>query len=90
MADIQPYIVASLRDCERFLSLATAYAQQATALVLISSKIYDIFDLKWLYFDGVVCFKVGRTISDVAATMNLLVLGLAIADVGGRVYSRTP
>nr|QHD56304.1 major facilitator superfamily permease [Curvularia sp. IFB-Z10] len=83
VADIQPNIIASLGDFEKFPWLATAYALPATALVLIQSKMYGIFDIKWLYFGYVVCFEVGSAISGASPTMDSLIVGRMIAGVGG-------
>jgi hypothetical protein len=83
VADIQPNIIASLGDFQKFPWLATAYALPATALVLIQSKMYGIFDIKWLYFGYVVCFEVGSAISGASPTMDSLIVGRMIAGVGG-------
>lgn len=83
VADIQPNIIASLGDFQKFPWLATAYALPATALVLIQSKMYGIFDIKWLYFGYVVCFEIGSAISGAAPTMDSLIVGRMIAGVGG-------
>ncbi|KAF9880620.1 hypothetical protein CkaCkLH20_01662 [Colletotrichum karsti] len=83
VADIQPNIIASLGEFEKFPWLATAYALPATALALIQSKVYGLFDLKWLYFTYVVLFEVGSAISGAAPTMNSLIVGRAIAGIGG-------
>jgi len=83
VADIQPNIIASLGEFQKFPWLATAYALPATALVLIQSKMYGIFDIKWLYFGYVVCFEVGSAISGGSPTMNSLIVGRMIAGVGG-------
>lgn len=83
VADIQPNIIASLGDFQKFPWLATAYALPATALVLIQSKMYGIFDIKWLYFGYVVCFEIGSAISGAAPNMDSLIVGRMIAGVGG-------
>jgi hypothetical protein len=83
VADIQPNIIASLGDFQKFPWLATAYALPSTALVLIQSKMYGIFDIKWLYFGYVVCFEIGSAISGASPTMNSLIVGRMIAGIGG-------
>jgi MFS family permease len=83
VADIQPNIIASLGDFQKFSWLATAYALPSTALVLIQSKMYGIFDIKWLYFGYVVCFEIGSAISGASPTMNSLIVGRMIAGIGG-------
>lgn len=83
VADIQPNIIASLGDFQKFPWLATAYALPSTALVLIQSKMYGLFDIKWLYFAYVVLFEVGSAISGAAPTMDSLIVGRMIAGIGG-------
>jgi MFS family permease len=83
VADIQPNIIVSLGDFQKFPWLATAYALPSTALVLIQSKMYGIFDIKWLYFGYVVCFEIGSAISGASPTMNSLIVGRMIAGIGG-------
>lgn len=83
VADIQPNIIASLGNFQKFPWLATAYALPSTALVLIQSKMYGIFDIKWLYFGYVVCFEVGSAISAASPTMDSLIVGRMIAGIGG-------
>ncbi|KAI1845057.1 hypothetical protein JX265_008358 [Neoarthrinium moseri] len=83
VADIQPDIIASLGDFPKFPWLATAYALPSTALVLIQSKLYGLFDIKWLYFGYVVCFEIGSAISGAAPTMDALIVGRMIAGIGG-------
>ncbi|RYO76816.1 hypothetical protein DL764_010277 [Monosporascus ibericus] len=83
VADIQPDIIESLGDFQKFPWLATAYALPACALVLIQSKLYGLFDIKWLYFGFVVLFEIGSAISGAAPTMNSLIVGRMVAGIGG-------
>ncbi|EAT81571.1 hypothetical protein HBI56_154240 [Parastagonospora nodorum] len=83
VADIQPNIIASHGNFQKFPWLATAYALPATALVLIQSTTYAIFDIKWLYFGYVVCFEIGSAISGASPTMDSLIVGRMIAGIGG-------
>ncbi|XP_014555777.1 hypothetical protein COCVIDRAFT_101461 [Bipolaris victoriae FI3] len=83
VADIQPNVIESLGEFEKYPWLATAYALPATAFALIQSKMYGAFDIKWLYFGYVVCFEVGSAISAASPTMNSLIVGRMIAGIGG-------
>ncbi|KAL8682375.1 MAG: hypothetical protein Q9186_001565 [Xanthomendoza sp. 1 TL-2023] len=83
VADIQPNIIQSLGNFEKFPWLATAYAIPGTVLVLIQSKLYALFNIKWLYLAFVVLFEIGSAISGSANTMNALIIGRMIAGVGG-------
>ncbi|KAI4199018.1 MAG: hypothetical protein LQ346_002650 [Caloplaca aetnensis] len=83
VADIQPNIILSLGEFGKFPWLATAYAIPGTVLVLIQSKLYGLFNVKWLYLGFVVLFEIGSAISGAAPTMNALIVGRMIAGVGG-------
>ncbi|KAL8859862.1 MAG: hypothetical protein Q9178_003695 [Gyalolechia marmorata] len=83
VADIQPNIIQSLGEFEKYPWLATAYAIPGTVLVLTQSKLYALFNIKWLYLGFVVLFEIGSAISGGAPTMNALIVGRMIAGVGG-------
>ncbi|KAL8790664.1 MAG: hypothetical protein Q9213_000512 [Squamulea squamosa] len=83
VADIQPNIIQSLGEFEKFPWLATAYAIPGTVLVLVQSKLYALFNIKWLYLAFVILFEIGSAISGSAPTMNALIVGRMIAGVGG-------
>ena len=51
--------------------------------MLIWSKAYSLFNLKWLYFTCVTIFEIGSAISGAAPTMDALIVGRAIAGIGG-------
>ncbi|KAF2878490.1 major facilitator superfamily domain-containing protein [Massariosphaeria phaeospora] len=83
VADIQPNIIRSLGEFEKYTWLATAYAIPGLTLVLVQSKLYGLFNIKWLYFGYVVLFEIGSAISGAAPTMNSLIIGRLIAGIGG-------
>ncbi|KAL8848911.1 MAG: hypothetical protein Q9221_006069 [Calogaya cf. arnoldii] len=83
VADIQPNIIRSLGEFEKYPWLATAYAIPGTVLVLTQSKLYALFNIKWLYLAFVLLFEIGSAISGAAPTMNALIVGRMIAGVGG-------
>ncbi|KAL8910614.1 MAG: hypothetical protein Q9171_004108 [Xanthocarpia ochracea] len=83
VADIQPNIIQSLGEFEKFPWLVTAYAIPGPVLVLTQSKLYALFNIKWLYLAFVVLFEIGSAISGAAPTMDTLIVGRMIAGVGG-------
>lgn len=83
MADIQPNIIQSLGEFKKYPWLATAYALPGVSLCLIQSRLYGLFNIKWLYFGFVVLFEIGSAISGAAPTMNSLIVGRMIAGIGG-------
>lgn len=52
-------------------------------LVLIQSKIYGMWNIRWVYFTNFALFELGSAISGAAPTMNSMIVGRAIAGVGG-------
>ncbi|KAK7994989.1 hypothetical protein PG990_013762 [Apiospora arundinis] len=83
VASIQPHIINSVGEFEKYPWLGTAFVLPSATLVLPWSKAYSLFDVKWLYFANVALFEVGSAISGAAPTMNALIVGRAIAGVGG-------
>ncbi|KAK7993901.1 hypothetical protein PG989_007282 [Apiospora arundinis] len=83
VANIQPHIINSVGEFEKYPWLGTAFVLPSATLVLPWSKAYSLFDVKWLYFANVALFEVGSAISGAAPTMNALIVGRAIAGVGG-------
>ena len=83
VADIQPNIIQSLGEFQKFPWLGSAFVLPSASLVLIWSKAYSLFDIKWLYFACVTIFEIGSAISGAAPTMNALIVGRAIAGIGG-------
>ncbi|KAL8867492.1 MAG: hypothetical protein Q9174_005631 [Haloplaca sp. 1 TL-2023] len=83
VADIQPNIIRSLGEFEKYPWLATAYAIPGVVLVLSQSKLYALFNIKYLYLTFVLLFEIGSAISGAAPRMNALIVGRMIAGVGG-------
>lgn len=83
VADIQANIINSLGDFEKFPWLGAAFVLPAATLVLPWSKAYSLFNIKWLYIGHVVIFEIGSAISGSAPTMNALIVGRAVAGIGG-------
>lgn len=83
VADIQPNIIRSLGEFEKFPWLVAAYAIPGPVLVLTQSKAYAMFNIKWLYLGFTILFEIGSAISGVAPTMKTLIIGRMIAGAGG-------
>lgn len=83
VADIQPYIIQSVGEFEKFPWLGSAFVLPAATLQLPWAKAYALFDVKWLYFFNVTLFEIGSAISGAAPTMNALIVGRTIAGIGG-------
>ncbi|KAI9345841.1 major facilitator superfamily domain-containing protein [Zopfochytrium polystomum] len=63
--------------------VATAYLLTSTAFVPLYGQLADIFGRKPTFLFAIVVFEVGSALCGVANSMALLVLGRAIAGIGG-------
>ncbi|KAI9900340.1 hypothetical protein N3K66_004602 [Trichothecium roseum] len=89
VADIQPSVLKDLGRVELLPWLGTGFALGSMA-VLPWGKIYGVFDMKWIYLLNIVLFEAGSAICGAAPTMEALIVGRAIAGVGGSgMYSGT-
>ncbi|PLB45530.1 MFS general substrate transporter [Aspergillus steynii IBT 23096] len=69
VAELQPIIVQDLGGI--------------TKLSWLSGRIYGHFNAKWFYIFHVTLFEIGSAICGAAPSMNVMILGRAIASVGG-------
>ncbi|ROT37081.1 putative efflux pump antibiotic resistance protein [Sodiomyces alkalinus F11] len=61
----------------------SAYLLTATALNLFVGKLYTFFSVKWMYLICIAIFEVGSVICAVAPSSIVLIIGRAIAGIGG-------
>ncbi|KAJ5089071.1 major facilitator superfamily transporter [Penicillium argentinense] len=83
VADIQAPIIARLSQVEKLVWLGVAFTLSGSATIAIWGKFYGIFSTKYLYLSSVFLFEVGSTVCGSAQTMNAMVVGRAIAGIGG-------
>ncbi|CEJ86583.1 hypothetical protein VHEMI04147 [[Torrubiella] hemipterigena] len=83
VADLQPIIVQEFGDIQKLSWLSVAFLLCATATNLVWGRIYGHFNAKWVYIFFVVVFEVGSAICGAAPSMNIMILGRAIAGIGG-------
>ncbi|KAH8596288.1 major facilitator superfamily domain-containing protein [Bisporella sp. PMI_857] len=82
-ADIQAAIVERFDNVERLTWVGTAFPLGSVCAVLPTAAAYSNFDLKKLFIASVILFEIGSVICAAAPTMNALIVGRAIAGVGG-------
>ncbi|KAJ5461966.1 uncharacterized protein N7458_003518 [Penicillium daleae] len=58
-------------------------ARPLTVELNYRGKLYAIFSAKWLYLSSVVLFETGSALCGAALTMNVFIVGRAIAGLGG-------
>ncbi|KAH6694900.1 putative HC-toxin efflux carrier [Leptodontidium sp. MPI-SDFR-AT-0119] len=83
IADLQPVIVEQFGGIKKLPWLSLAFLLCATASNLFWGRIYSHFNAKWLYIFTVVLFEVGSAICGAAPSMNVMIVGRAIAGLGG-------
>ena len=83
VADIQPAIVAEFDEIAKLPWLAGAFIMGTAASNLVWGKVFSNFEAKYAYLLNLVIFEVGSAICGAAPTMNALIVGRAIAGVGG-------
>ncbi|TAQ89186.1 hypothetical protein B7494_g2485 [Chlorociboria aeruginascens] len=83
VADVQANIVNSLGNLDKYPWLGAAFVLPAATLQLPWTKSYSLFNIKWLYIFHVLLFEVGSAIAGAAPSMDSLIVGRAIAGIGG-------
>ncbi|KAK0114836.1 hypothetical protein ONS96_013319 [Cadophora gregata f. sp. sojae] len=82
VADVGPHIITTLGGLEKMPWLGTAFTWAAMATILIWSKLYCLFDAKYLYLIGSIIFEVGSALCGGAPNINAMIAGRAIAGLG--------
>ncbi|KAI9752221.1 MAG: hypothetical protein M4579_005724 [Chaenotheca gracillima] len=83
VADLQPVIVEEFGGIQKLSWLSVAFLLCATATNLLWGRIYSHFNAKWFYIFNVALFEIGSAICGAAPSMNVMILGRAIAGAGG-------
>ena len=83
VAVLQPALIEEFDHIEDLAWLSVAFLLCATATNLAWGRIYTHFNAKWLYLFDVFLFEVGSAICGAAPSMNVMILGRAIAGIGG-------
>ena len=55
----------------------------SVAVILITGRLFGLFNIKWLMISYVVLFEVGSAICGGAPTLDALIIGRVIAGMGG-------
>lgn len=83
VADIQPVIVTHFNSVAKLTWLSVAFLIGAASTNLVWGKIFGQFNAKWTYILCIALFEVGSAVCGAAPTMDALIIGRAIAGVGG-------
>ncbi|OQE23756.1 hypothetical protein PENSTE_c008G04708 [Penicillium steckii] len=83
VADIQSPIVERFGEVGKMSWLGVAFVLSGSATIITWGKLYGIFSARYLYLISVLLFEVGSAICGAAPTMNSMIVGRAIAGLGG-------
>ncbi|OJD19144.1 hypothetical protein AJ78_00844 [Emergomyces pasteurianus Ep9510] len=83
VADLQAVIVEELGGIQNLSWLSVAFLLSATATNLAWGRLYGQLNVKWLYIFHVFIFELGSAICGAAPSINVMIVGRAIAGMGG-------
>ncbi|RKL44843.1 hypothetical protein BFJ72_g3494 [Fusarium proliferatum] len=89
VANIQPSIINDFGHLELMSWIGTGFAL-GTMFILLWGKVYGVFNIKWVYIFNIFLFEAGSALCGAAPNIQALIIGRAIAGVGGSgMYSGT-
>ncbi len=82
-ADVQAQAYESLGHIENLPWIGLAFPMASAAMILPLGRAYGLFDVKALVIASVCLFEIGSAICGAAPTSNALIVGRAVAGIGG-------
>lgn len=55
----------------------------SVAVILITGRLFGLFDIKWLMISYVLLFEIGSALCGGAPSLDALIIGRVIAGMGG-------
>ncbi|KAJ5980927.1 hypothetical protein N7481_008225 [Penicillium waksmanii] len=83
VADVQYPIVERFGEVGKMSWLGVAFVLSGSATIIAWGKLFGIFSAKFLYLFSVVMFEVGSAVCGAAPSMNAMIVGRAVAGLGG-------
>ncbi|KAL8900472.1 MAG: hypothetical protein Q9207_005687 [Kuettlingeria erythrocarpa] len=83
LATAIPVITRALNSLDDAGWYGSAYQLTTTVLQPTFGKIFTLFNVKWTYVTAVIIFEIGSIICAVAPSSTVLIVGRAIAGIGG-------
>jgi hypothetical protein len=83
VADVQPKIVIQFDSVAQIAWLAVAFIMAAVSTNLFFGQLYSQLPAKYLYLASSVLFEVGSALCGAAPDMSSLIVGRALAGLGG-------
>ncbi|KAK8129051.1 hypothetical protein PG984_010159 [Apiospora sp. TS-2023a] len=82
-ADIQSAIIEQFGQVEKLTWIGTAFPLGSVCAILPGATLYSIFNLKTMFIGSIILFEAASALCGAAPDMNALIIGRAIAGVGG-------
>lgn len=75
-----------LGHVEKLAWIGIGFPLGSACVVLLVGKLYDRFEIKWLFLTTVVLFEAGSALCGAAPNMDALIVGRFLAGFGAGVY----
>ncbi|CAK7200447.1 hypothetical protein SEUCBS139899_003142 [Sporothrix eucalyptigena] len=82
-ADVQSAVVETFGSVSQLTWLGAGFPLGSVAVILPYGKLFDTFNMKWLYIGGIVLFQAGSALCGGAPNMGALIVGRVLAGAGG-------
>ncbi|KAK8054667.1 hypothetical protein PG994_009734 [Apiospora phragmitis] len=82
-ADIQSAIIEQFGQVEELAWIGTVFPLGSLCAILPGAASYSVFNLKFMFIGSIVLFEAASALCGAAPNMNALIIGRAIAGVGG-------
>ncbi|KAH8690510.1 putative efflux pump antibiotic resistance protein [Talaromyces proteolyticus] len=82
-ADIQAPIIEQFHTVESLTWIGTAFPLGSVCAILPVAALYAVFNLKPMFISSIILFEAASTLCGAAPTMDALIVGRAIAGLGG-------
>ncbi|OKL64257.1 hypothetical protein UA08_00397 [Talaromyces atroroseus] len=82
-ADIQTAVIEQFGEVESLTWIGTGFPLGSVCSILPGAALYAIVDLKSMFIGSIILFEAASALCGAAPTMNALIVGRALAGVGG-------
>src|SRR4051812_43538210 len=82
-ADSQGPILESLGEVNKIAWVGIGLPMGSVAVVLLLGQMYGLYQTKYIYISSILVFEAGSAVCGAAPNMNTMIVGRAIAGVGG-------
>lgn len=82
-ADVQAPIFESFGNIEKLPWVGIGFPMASVAVILITGRLYGLFNIKWLMISYIILFEVGSALCGAAPSLDALIIGRVIAGMGG-------